>query len=551
MPAWISTNRVAAAIPLVLLVLAALAWPAYVAEAHAELLRTDPANGEELAAAPSAIQLWFSENISPAGDAIRLLDASGREVKINEAAHGENDRTIRAAIPGALDRGTYAVAWTVASVDGHVIRGSFVFAVGQPVDATIRPVGEVETPRWTEAVASAARSAAYIFALALVGALLFVIVPARHSVALRLQLPLTVCAVLLALAAPMVVVAQGLVATAGVAGELWTSTTWDLLWDGRHLPSMMMVLVGSVGALVTLRIAPLWPSAARASAALFAVTLAVGFAWSGHTAAESPQWLAIGMNAVHLLAAGAWAGGLAVVAADSRLVQSAEHRQYLATSFSRMATVAFPIAIVSGTYLTWRILPGLSAFVDTNYGRLLALKIAVLAVAAGLAVWNRWRLLPKLGTGDNFFRRFVEVEVTLVVVTAVVTGMLTGESPRSDAANEPGAPLDSPVAPSFDFTMGSYHVIVAVNPAQHGPNDISVDVHTFDSTTLAPHGMEVVLSHSATDTGPFPVPLEEAGNGRYHAKDYYFPLSGTWTMTVVMRVDEFHQLRESFDFRVR
>jgi putative copper export protein len=46
--------------------------------------------------------------------------------------------------------------------------------------------------------------------------------------------------------------------------------------------------------------------------------------------------------------------------------------------------------------LGWRILGDAEALVTTGYGRLLLLKVLVVAGVVGVAAWNRWRLLPRV-----------------------------------------------------------------------------------------------------------------------------------------------------------
>src|SRR5690606_1716338 len=84
-----------------------------VAFAHAQLLRSAPAADEQLSTSPEAIQLWFSETVSPAGEAIRLLDAAGDQLELGEVAHGDDATSISADIPAPLPDGTYVVVWSV------------------------------------------------------------------------------------------------------------------------------------------------------------------------------------------------------------------------------------------------------------------------------------------------------------------------------------------------------------------------------------------------------------------------------------------------------
>src|SRR5690606_16756983 len=57
------------------------------AEAHAELLSTEPAPGERLADAPDAVVLHFSEAVDIADDTVEVLDASGERLATGAPEH--------------------------------------------------------------------------------------------------------------------------------------------------------------------------------------------------------------------------------------------------------------------------------------------------------------------------------------------------------------------------------------------------------------------------------------------------------------------------------
>ena len=67
--------------------------------------------------------------------------------------------------------------------------------------------------------------------------------------------------------------------------------------------------------------------------------------------------------------------------------------------------------------------------VETTYGRLLAVKLAVFVLLLGLAAFNRLRLTPALLAGDAGagarLRRSIGLEFAAVLVILVVTAVLT------------------------------------------------------------------------------------------------------------------------------
>ena len=113
----------------ILLAVAILLTPAS-ALAHAHLKRSEPAAGAHLAASPSAIRLWFSEQPELSMTFASLRDSAGREIPLSPAAGGEpGQMQIAFRILGTLSSGRYPLSWRTAASDGHPSHGSFGFAV--------------------------------------------------------------------------------------------------------------------------------------------------------------------------------------------------------------------------------------------------------------------------------------------------------------------------------------------------------------------------------------------------------------------------------------
>ena len=102
------------------------------AAAHANL--ASAAAGSVLDAAPTRVAAWFTESIEPGLSEIRVLDASGARVDDGTSVVDRNDQTAMSVGLAPIPEGTYTVAWkNVSTVDGHLVRGSFLFSVGEPI----------------------------------------------------------------------------------------------------------------------------------------------------------------------------------------------------------------------------------------------------------------------------------------------------------------------------------------------------------------------------------------------------------------------------------
>jgi methionine-rich copper-binding protein CopC len=95
--------------------------------AHMKVSKMEPAADSTLTASPARIQLWFTQSPDPKVSKLELAGATGpvRLSGFQVAA----DKSIAAAIEGAIGNGRYTVRWQAAGDDGHVQRGEYAFTV--------------------------------------------------------------------------------------------------------------------------------------------------------------------------------------------------------------------------------------------------------------------------------------------------------------------------------------------------------------------------------------------------------------------------------------
>lgn len=161
--------------------------------------------------------------------------------------------------------------------------------------------------------------------------------------------------------------------------------------------------------------------------------LAASIALTGHTQIHQGPTLAIHSlsDAVHLLGAGAWLGGLIGLSLllRDRLPSSetaAQVRRFSATAYFAVA------ALVASGLVNAALLVGRPALVfATGYGRLLLAKLALFAAMLALAAVNRFVVSPRLDAADaalqaRRLRRHVLAEQALglgVLALVAVLGM--------------------------------------------------------------------------------------------------------------------------------
>jgi copper resistance protein D len=137
---------------------------------------------------------------------------------------------------------------------------------------------------------------------------------------------------------------------------------------------------------------------------VLAAALLVSLAGVGHSQVEEGIAGAIHIvsDAAHLLAAGAWLGGLVplvlILSTDrrDRGVQPAADLDQVLVSFSGMGYVAVATLIGSGLINSWFLVGSVSNLAKTPYGQILIGKVVLFAGMLALAVSNRFWIVPSL-----------------------------------------------------------------------------------------------------------------------------------------------------------
>jgi putative copper export protein/mono/diheme cytochrome c family protein len=203
-------------------------------------------------------------------------------------------------------------------------------------------------------------------------------------------------------------VVAALVLLLGTVGELlvrtatMTGSSWAALAAG--LPTVIarthfgrIWVVRMVGIVAIAALASRAARGPRLAALALAAGVALTTALTGHLADWGDLTPSVGLDWVHILAACLWTGGLAVLAAVSaRSTWAPPVLTIVAARFSRLAGACLLAVLVTGAYNAWIQLPAVRALWMTDYGRILAIKIGLVAALAGLGCVNRYAVVARL-----------------------------------------------------------------------------------------------------------------------------------------------------------
>lgn len=565
-----------------------------IASAHAELAGSDPGIDGVLEQSPPAVTLWFTERPEPSFSEIQVLDASARRVDRGTPRPDPADPLALRAMVGNLTPGTYTVIWrALSTVDGHVTRGAFAFAVGRDQIISSPGLGAQDSGPTARPAEVLARVLSYLGFAGAAGAFPFawwVLLPAlaasgppRSGEALIRRVGL------LALAG----VGIGLV---GALGLLLTqaSAAFDVsLTEALGQPALNIALGTRSGGLVAFRTLLLGALgvvallmmrgvAGRpilgAGAAVGALLLLAHALGSHSAAAPGATGGAIAVQWTHLAALSTWVGGLAhllLVLGTLARASTGGSATILAgrivPRFSWLGGACIAVLVASGLYQAWLLVGSPGALPSTAYGQTLLVKFALIAPLLGLAAVNLLVLRPRLQRAAarpeapapilRVLRMSVAGEIAVVAGVFIASGVLTNLQPAREAAIVQGTTAQA--------TADDLRATLRVQPGAAGSNRFQLTltdrqgrpVEGVERVALRFTMRAVDLGESELPAGPavrgqagalVPPPgvSPESGATHYVAQGGVLVVPGPWRIEALVRRPGREDVRPSFDVTI-
>ena len=168
-----------------------------------------------------------------------------------------------------------------------------------------------------------------------------------------------------------------------------------------------------------------------------ALGFAATIAWTGHAGSTigTLGYLHPGADALHLIAAAAWIGGLVALISFLALTHRNKATSLARAAIERFSTLGIAsvaILLLSGIINAAILVGSPRGLVVTEYGRVLLLKLGLFAVMLVFAGINRFRLTPRLASSDNEQRslalrqltRNSRIEIALGLGILMLVGLL-------------------------------------------------------------------------------------------------------------------------------
>jgi copper transport protein len=370
--------------------------------AHVTLVSSDPVTQSRLDTAPKEIRLRFNQPVTITSNAIQVLAPDGT-VLSGTAKTADRGYVVVAPVSRLVDGHGYTVRWRVIGGDGHSPAGVFTFGVGVRAPPPTEAVGASGTT-WRDDVA---RWALFSALAVLIGPLVVRLAILRDA---PVPAPLERRFHLVSVVAAFLVIDVGIAGFVLRASNALQLPLADLPYGDLQPFAektrfgvaflVMTVGFGIVAALLLVgwvfdRLELRWP------ALVVSLALVSGLSLSGHQATE-PNSSALSELAdwLHLVAASVWVGGVAAVAFFVWPLAPTLRRQAF-LGFARLAVALVAVMVLAGAYLALVRLPELSDLWETQYGRFLLLKSAMVAVALAWGAVHHFVVRPRLEAGDE------------------------------------------------------------------------------------------------------------------------------------------------------
>ncbi|MBR0789105.1 copper resistance protein CopC/CopD [Bradyrhizobium manausense] len=498
------------------------------ASAHAALISVEPASGSMLASAPKAVELRFNEAVTPG--AIQLIDGAGRardDVHVTTSGEG-----ISVAMPADLPRGTAVVSYRVISQDGHPVAGSVIFSIGMPTGT--QPPASVD--RGLNALIWLSRIGLYLGLFVGIGGVFF----GRWIAWSMTGMGMPRIALLVGLPSALVSLGVlGLDLLGLQPAALVTAAPWKIAFATSAGPALLVAVAAMLLALIALGRA--WY--ARALAVIAFAGVGLSLAMTGHAATASPEVLTRPAVFVHGLAVAFWIGALAPLAA--LLSKPTPAVLPLINRFSRIAIPVVAALALTGLALAVIQLEKPSALVETRYGLVLTVKLALVMLLLGLAALNRYRLTPALAKDQAAapaLKRSILFECGVALgIFAVVAGWRFTPPPRTIVP-------ETPLAIHIHTDKAMFQVLVS--PGKPGMDDFVLQLMTGEATPLQAKEATLTLSLPERGIEPMERDAKLGPDGYWHVRNVELPFAGRWHVRIDALVTDFEKVTLEDDLEV-
>ncbi|MCQ6278848.1 copper resistance protein CopC [Bacillus sp. EB600] len=521
------------------IIIVVFSFPA-LSSAHAYIIKSFPADNQNLNQPPKKISIEFNEEIQPAFYSFHVFDRNGKRVdKGNGHIRNNNSRVIEASLKPGLPAGIYNISWKVVSGDGHPVDGVIPFEIGSA--SKNNPVLKSKTTgyiphldliiiRWAQYISSSIYVGMLFFYLCILprGSLRSASIEKRYRKIVNFAYILLCLSILVSL--PLQAVIQ-------------VNLSWMEVWNPSILKALLLnssfgkVWLVQFTVLVLLAILSSRSFAKKSPLSLWisfvlGISLLAGKAITSHASTATNKYLAITMDTLHLVSASIWIGSIIAMVTLLPLRKKEEGKVF----FRGLIHLYFPWGVLTvlvlaatGVYSSFLYVPTFNSLFHTNYGRLLVGKVILFVILLVFAFRNS--LKGRKGSGYGWKALLWGEVITGFVVLAVAV-ILT---------NLPTA-MSAPGPFNGTKTVENNHTIsLKIGPNVSGPNRFNVIVKDNNGKPITNiEQASLTFTSKEMDMGENTITIQKVKNGQFQIQGMYLNMAGRWNVHV-------HVLTRSLD----
>ncbi|NND87316.1 MAG: copper resistance protein CopD, partial [Nitrosopumilus sp.] len=527
------------------------------ASAHPFTEETIPSLTSNTPAGTTEVIVFFSEPIDINFSELRVFDNNGNQIDKKDTKYYEGELSLIVTTP-PLEDGVYTATIKVLSkVDGHLVPGAFLFAVGDVVvDPSILGVEtQSELIFFPEAGARFPGIVGQTIVLGVVIASLF-IWGTQNKQSIKEELgkienihhgkfmSLTGIGLALVFVSDILMIAVQTI-------RLETSPLNAIQTDFGNIWLIRMV--------ITIILLGIWFGLDRKkilskknqipmlvmSLALISTTSLIG-----HGAA-SGQTPTIVLDYIHSLVAAVWIGGIfyfvfTLLPTFSQLKESNREKMslLLIPRFSIAFIISIGIIIITGPTLMWFLESDVGLITESVYGQLIILKIAIAAVMIGLGGFFQFRVQKNaennLSSGKisvhKKLKRSLKVDAVLGIILLGVVALITNGTLPAGEIQKVEAQEIIYGFKTIEFTENTKFDI-DISPFSSGTNTILVKVSDFEGKPLTDSNqVKIKVSNPSKNISPIEVPMEIVKQDEDRPIEFQgeltFGFSGEWLIEI-------------------
>lgn len=378
---------------------------------HSTVTSIEPTPNSKLESAPEEVIITFNSEIDDKNYSLKIVNHEQQEIETPKAVISPNNKTIKLELP-LLTEGSYTVTYNIISAkDGHHLQDSFTFIVGNHTT----DIGNEEKEsklQINDMLIYLFRSIYYFGLLMLIGWIFW------HQILPRPKLPEqfpiwgTIAQMIHLLGFICYILTQMVEITdSGLVFQLNFSNS---VFSISVVGTLLLSLIGFFLLFKTKWFDLIWG---------LSIVLLKGI--NGHTFEFNPSILFVTANIFHIITAAVWVSGLIYMSVFWK--KQKWYVDEFLPYFKKFAITSILLLIVTGTALSFGILPNLDTLFQFDWGKALLVKVflVILVIFTGGLIQRKMRREEE----RLLIRKWIIVDEIMMGIIILLVAILTYLSP--------------------------------------------------------------------------------------------------------------------------